>query len=269
MMGIPDPKQPDNQVLPTGADAGYLSEMFCSIQGEGPYVGQRQVFVRAAGCSIACSWCDTVYSKVQTPRFVIHDDGARRLDNPVSIDAAATEVLACVRRNQPVGTVSITGGEPLEQPEFLTALARRVHDAGVCVYLETNGVHDEALAVILPHVDVIAMDIKLPSSVGVEMWDAHRRFIAVGAGKEMFVKVVMDSRSRLDEVQTAVDIIAGVSRGITLVLQPESETLLSPRTPRETAHALMTTIAEAQRLALASLDDVRVMPQLHKILKVR
>ena len=269
MMATPDPKQTGEHTQQSCADAGYLSEIFCSIQGEGPYVGQRQVFVRTAGCSATCSWCDTVYSKALTPRFVVHDDGPRRLDNPIAIETAVSEVMACVRRNQPVGVVSITGGEPLEQPEFVIELARRVHKTGVRVYLETNGVHDEPLASILPYVDVVAMDIKLPSSVGEDMWDAHRRFIAAGAGTELFVKIVMDARSTLDEVRTAVDIIASASRGITLVLQPESETLLSPRTPRETARALMETIDEAQKLALASLDDVRVMPQLHKILKVR
>jgi organic radical activating enzyme len=269
MMATPDPKQTGDSSPQTCAGAGYLSEMFCSVQGEGPYVGQRQVFVRTAGCAATCSWCDTVYSKVQTPRFVVHDDGSRRLENPVAIETAVSEVLACVQRNQPVGVVSITGGEPLEQPEFVAELARRVHETGLRVYLETNGVHYEPLALILPYVDVIAMDIKLPSSVGEEMWDAHRRFIEAGAGRELFVKVVMDSHSRLDEVSTAVDIIAAVNRSITLVLQPESETLMSPRTPRESARALMATITEAQSLALASLDDVRVMPQLHKILKVR
>ena len=54
---------------------GYVSEIFCSIQGEGPLVGQRQVFFRTGGCSATCRWCDTVYSKVRSPRCVIHLQG--------------------------------------------------------------------------------------------------------------------------------------------------------------------------------------------------
>lgn len=269
---------PDPAVEP---GRGFLSEMFCSIQGEGPFVGERHVFVRVAGCTATCSWCDTVYSKVQTPRFVIHegDGGARPIRNPVSIDEAAGAAIDFARRHHPVDAVSITGGEPLEQPEFTIELARRLKAAGLRVYLETNGVHDGAFADILPHIDVAAMDIKLPSAVGVEMWDDHRRFLSVirgtdfepgrNAAKSIFVKVVVDARSRPDEIDTAVSVIAEVSRDIPLILQPESDTLMSPRVPRADAAAMMTTVANGQRRARAVLTTVRVMPQLHKIMKVR
>jgi organic radical activating enzyme len=83
-------------------------------------VGERQIFLRTAGCAATCSWCDTVYSKVQTPRFVVHgadDAPARWRPNPVALEDVMDDVVACARENAPVATVSITGGEPLEQPE--------------------------------------------------------------------------------------------------------------------------------------------------------
>jgi organic radical activating enzyme len=259
-------------------EEGFLSEMFCSIQGEGPFVGERHVFVRTAGCAEACSWCDTVYSKIRTPRFVVHEDSASTLDNPVPLEVAVSRVLEFAQRQAPIDAVSITGGEPLEQPSYVVGLARALHEAGVRVYLETNGVHAEALKAVLPYIDVIAMDIKLPSAVGVDLWDAHRRFLSVvrgtaferGRGEEcLFVKVVMDRHSRMDELRTAVEVIAEASPRIELILQPESETLLSPRTPREVARDLMARIGEAQAMAMQTLESVRVMPQLHRILKVR
>jgi len=164
---------------------GYVSEIFCSIQGEGPLVGQRQVFFRTGGCSATCRWCDTVYGKVRSPRFVIHgQDGedARTLPNPVASVDAAREVLDAARRDGGTDTVSITGGEPLEQGEFVVDVARRCKEGGLSVYLETNGLHDVEFAKILPYVDVVAMDIKLPSATGMVAWKRHEAFLARLAG---------------------------------------------------------------------------------------
>ena len=36
-----------------------VKEMFVSTQGEGPFVGYRQLFVRFCGCNLACKYCDT------------------------------------------------------------------------------------------------------------------------------------------------------------------------------------------------------------------
>jgi organic radical activating enzyme len=260
---------------------GFVSEMFCSLQGEGPFVGERQVFLRTAGCTATCWWCDTVYSKVETPRFVIHDADRRVLSNPLGVDAVLAEVHGFVRANDPVRTVSITGGEPLEQPEFTRALARGIKETGLRVYLETNGVHAPALSAMLEWVDVIAMDIKLPGAIGTEAWDAHAAFLDVLAGtrfdpgsdaaarERLFVKVVVDTRSTVEEVERAAATVGAFSRRVPLILQPESGALLSERVPRETAARLMEKLGEAQRRALARVEDVRVMPQCHKILNIR
>jgi organic radical activating enzyme len=259
---------------------GFVSEMFCSLQGEGPFVGERQVFLRTAGCTATCWWCDTVYSKMETPRFVIHGEDKRVLANPLGVETVLDEVAAFARANAPVRTVSITGGEPLEQPEFTRALARGTRERGFRVYLETNGVHPQALEAMLEWVDVIAMDIKLPSAIGKEEWEAHAGFLEVLTGSRfdpeagpgdgrLFVKVVVDERSGIDEIERAAATVAGLSRRVPLVLQPESGALLSERAPRETAERLMRQLGEAQQMALVQLDDVRIVPQCHKILKIR
>lgn len=264
-----------------GQTPGYVSEVFCSLQGEGPYVGERQIFFRTAGCSETCSWCDTVYSKVRTPRCVIRGrDGraARTLPNPLTVDLAVGVVLKVAEEHPGTRVVSITGGEPLEQSEFVTALAARLASGGLSVYLETNGNHDLALSGILPFVDVVAMDIKLPSAVDGSMWNEHSAFLSRIEGtafdpdaafdksnqKHLFVKVVVDERSCVGEIETAARLIASTNRRIPLVIQPESGTYLSAGGTR-----LNGMLSEFREAASCVLDDVRVMPQVHKILNIR
>lgn len=265
----------------SSASAGYLSEMFCSVQGEGLFVGERQIFVRTAGCAATCSWCDTVYSKVQTPRFVIHseeDAPARWRANPVALDDVLDDVIACARANAPVVTVSITGGEPLEQPEFVAALARGLRARELRVYLETAGIYPAALRSVLDYVDVIAMDVKLPSATGVEHWDAHREFLSVLRGSEfdparggrsLFVKVIVDLKATVGEIERAAELVASFSPRVPFVLQPESETLLSEKSSRDSRRALLQLIDAGARAASLRLDVVRVIPQMHKVLDVR
>ena len=259
--------------------SGHLSEMFCSVQGEGLFVGERQIFVRTAGCAATCSWCDTVYSKVQTPRFVIHGEGevpARWRPNPVSLDDVLADVVQCARDHAPVSTVSITGGEPLEQPEFVAALARSLRARSLRVYLETAGIHPQALGAVVEHVDVIAMDIKLPSATGVEHWNAHREFFNVlrrgdfdpATGRHsLFVKVIIDLKASVAEIERAAELVAAFSPRVPFVLQPESETLFSPS--RQDRGTLLELIDAGARAASLRLETVRVIPQTHKVLKVR
>ena len=264
---------------PDLADRGYLSELFCSVQGEGPYVGERQVFLRTGGCSATCSWCDTVYGKVLSPRFVVHGRERRTLPNPVPLALALDELLGCVRAHAPVDAVSITGGEPLEQPRFVAAIAQRARRGGLRVYLETNGVHAGALSRVIEQVDVVAMDIKLPSGMGTESWEAHRAFLAVvrdagflpgnAVAPRVFVKVVVDGRATHDEIARAAAIVAEADARIPLVLQPETDAFFSPRTPHEETLRLAAFVGEAQRRAASVLETVRIIPQCHKILGVR
>lgn len=271
-----------NHASHTDAVTGYLSEMFCSVQGEGLFVGERQIFVRTAGCAATCSWCDTVYSKVQTPRFVVHGEGdapARWRANPVALDDVLDDVLQCARTNAPVVTVSITGGEPLEQPEFVGALARALRERGLRIYLETAGIHAGAMRSLVEHVDVIAMDIKLPSATGVEHWNAHREFLAAlsesdfqptrASARSLFVKVIVDLKATVAEIERAAELVAAFSPRIPFVLQPESETLLSKHATRDSRRALLELIDAGARAASLRLECVRVIPQTHKVLEVR
>ena len=258
------------------ASQGHLSEMFCSIQGEGLLVGERQIFVRTAGCVATCSWCDTVYSKVQTPRFVIHDGNPKPWrPNPVSLDDVVMDVVAMAKAHAPVSTVSITGGEPLEQPGFVAGLARSLREKGFCIYLETAGLHADALATVIEDVDVIAADVKLFSATGVDHRDAHRAFLRVLRGsvfdparadaRTAFVKVIVDPTATIAEIEAAARLVAECSRRLPMVIQPESRALFA----RDTREPLLALVEAGARAASVHLDSVRVIPQTHKVLHVR
>jgi len=96
-----------------------LSEIFYSIQGEGTWTGTPAVFVRLAGCNLACDFCDTDYS---TKFF-----------------AGVGEVIAMVRaEGGECPMVVLTGGEPLAQAEA-PALIGALRGDGRRVHVETNG----------------------------------------------------------------------------------------------------------------------------------
>jgi 7-carboxy-7-deazaguanine synthase len=96
-----------------------LAEIFYSIQGEGSWTGTPAVFVRLAGCNLACDFCDTDYS---TKFFA-------NVDDVVSMTRAAGGECAMV---------VLTGGEPLAQTET-PALIQALRSNGYRVHIESNG----------------------------------------------------------------------------------------------------------------------------------
>ena len=102
---------------------GYLvKEIFGpTIQGEGAHAGRACVFLRFAGCNLACPWCDTDFSAEGAVRLTAEDIVARLLSH----DVAGTRL------------VIVTGGEPTLQWD--QPLAQALADAGFKVHMESNG----------------------------------------------------------------------------------------------------------------------------------
>ena len=223
---------------------GYVSEIYASLQGEGPFAGQRQVFVRLAGCPLRCNYCDTPGSLVA------------RGHERVSVDDAARRIKKVAGAR--VRTVSVTGGEPLAQHRFLADLLPRLKKSGFRVYLETAGVHPDRLASLIALCDVVSMDIKLPSATGRTHWKEHRGFLKV-AGEKAIAKLVLEKRSTAEEVSRAVELLAEQARPPLLVIQPAT-----PIPPKAEAPS-SDQIADAYEKATRRLERVLVMPQQHKI----
>jgi 7-carboxy-7-deazaguanine synthase len=122
-----------------------ITEIFHSLQGESKTVGIPTVFVRLTGCPLRCHYCDTAYAF----------DGGELIE--LDVIKAALEEVGC-------DYVTVTGGEPLAQPNCLPLL-ELLCDAGYNVSLETSG------AMPIEQVDErvsIVMDLKTPASKEVD-----------------------------------------------------------------------------------------------------
>ena len=245
-----------------------VDEIFASVQGEGPWIGQRHIFVRFIGCDIRCEYCDT--SAAAHGRNAGQETAWCRAQKslssferervPANLSPGRLSEL-CSRLIVPGPsrpTISLTGGEPLLQSDFLAAwlpeIRSRFH-----IYLETNGLHDEAVKGLGAMIDTVSMDFKLPSATGLRpFWDEHRRFLAAARGRSLFVKAVVTSGTAREDIMTSADIIAGHDASLAFVLQPAS----GPLAPDPAL------LVEFQNAALGVIGDVRVIPQAHKILKV-
>jgi organic radical activating enzyme len=241
-----------------------LVELFSSIQGEGPYVGYRQAFLRFHGCNLGCTYCDTVQPNPPPVCRVESEPGTglfRELSNPVSL-AAVVEILSGWRTRY-AGlhhSFSITGGEPLLYRdllgEWLPALRRLLP-----IYLETNGTLPESLAAVIDHLDYISMDIKLPSASGcAPLWDTHRKFLEVAVQRGVFIKAIVAPETSPEEIATVCQTIRDVDQSIPLILQPVT------RNGKAAVPANL--LLKFQEQAAQLLGDVRVIPQTHVFLKL-
>ncbi|MBQ0719297.1 MAG: 7-carboxy-7-deazaguanine synthase QueE [Gammaproteobacteria bacterium] len=127
-----------------------ITEIFYSLQGETTTSGLPTAFIRLTGCPLRCHYCDTEYAFFGGEKHLL------------------SEVLEQVKGYQP-RFVTVTGGEPLAQPNCLPLL-EQLCDAGYRVSLETSG------ALPIGDVDnrvVVILDLKTPASgeSGRNLWD--------------------------------------------------------------------------------------------------
>jgi 7-carboxy-7-deazaguanine synthase len=222
-------------------------EIFASRQGEGPRVGERQVFVRFGGCNLSCDYCDT-------PESIPARSGTMRsLDDVV-------ERIETLAASSGARAVSLTGGEPLLQVAFLEKLLPILRARGLEIYLETNGSLPSALERVTGFCDWVAMDFKPASAVGRDMWEAHRWFLNK-CTKNVFVKFVLTGSTREEELHRAVALIASVRPDIPLILQPATAFGSADSIP-------LARLASWWEWAASRLNDVRILPQIHRLWEI-
>lgn len=245
-------------------EATPIREIFCSVQGEGPYVGARQAFVRFSGCNLNCNYCDTNFENPGTCDYEkVEGSGIfEKVQNPVSVE----KLESLLQPFKKLHSVSLTGGEPLLHADFIEKLKLPVP-----LYLESNMTLPEQARKLRENITYVAGDFKLPEAlreIRPEARDVHVentiecfRLLKKNDSRDCFCKIVVGRDTKPETVILAAESIASYVSCI--ILQPETPVGSAVRTPRFT-QASVQTILKLQK-SLLELADTRIIPQTHRM----
>jgi organic radical activating enzyme len=219
-----------------------INEVFDSVQGEGLYLGEKQIFVRFFNCNLSCAYCDTKLDRFTEyePKELFEEIGLYR---------------------DKYHAISFTGGEPLLCADFLKEVLELTSREGHKHYLETNGTLFFELEQIIDRIDIIAMDLKFPSSTGMgDLWQLHRKFLKIASRKEVFLKAIICQATNEGDLKEALAVIKEISPSSVLVLQPNSY---------ENQSVLNEKLSNFKEMANQQGVTTCVIPQIHKIMGLR
>ena len=217
---------------------GRIAEVFESVQGEGLYLGEQQLFVRFFGCNLSCRFCDTKLN-----RFIEYEP--QELFDEIKLYQDGFH------------SISFTGGEPLLQKDFLKEGLKLTHGQKYKNYLETNGTLCGELAEVIDYLDIVAMDLKLPSStcMGGGLWGLHKKFLKIAQAKEVFLKTIICQTTEEKDLLTGLALIKEVNAATVLVLQPNSF---------DDYDALREKLENFREISINQGITTCVIPQIHK-----
>ncbi|MBR1908243.1 7-carboxy-7-deazaguanine synthase QueE [bacterium] len=234
-----------------------IKEIFISTQGEGPFVGYKQLFIRFCDCNLHCDYCDTDFNSETGMEY--------------SVDDLERKVKA-LKGFEHVHSVSLTGGEPLLWADFLNEFLPRINKPA---YLETNATVHVGLKKVFDNIDYISADIKLPSSSGIKnSFEMHEKFfgsvrdaiLTCAATKQydcerqvLFAKIVFDENIKDEEIEKSVELAEKYD--FQIILQPKMNGMkLEIPTP---------VIENVFDKFLEKHKNTRLIPQVHKFLNIQ
>lgn len=194
-----------------------ISEIFESIQGEGPNAEKPSIFIRTANCNLSCSWCDTKYTwdwKNYDYAKEVHEIEINEIINKITKYNAKNLV--------------ITGGEPLLQQEILSELLQSIKLQDYFVEMETNCTI-KPIQKIIPLVDQWNVSPKLRNS-GNELsrYEISECYNFFAMQTNAFFKFVINDERDLPEVEHFIQ----------KYNLPRSRILLMPQATNKTEYIL-------------------------------
>jgi len=231
-----------------------VHEIFKSIQGEGIDIGMPMVFVRFAGCNLACEWCDTTYASRSSSQ-------AKRM--------AYMQVIQEIEKFGEMFGVTLTGGEPLIQDkEQLDWLIYELKGRGYFINIETNGV----FLPDLQHgklVDRFSISPKLASSGNKSSinYTTLSKYLEEYSHK-IFFKFVISNKIDFFEMGSILNKLENFrEKNIPVVVQPNIDDKSVKSIKKQNKKFLdLLKIMDEIYPHLTFLNRIRIIPQFHKYL---
>lgn len=206
-------------------------EQFISINGEGRRAGQLALFIRFAGCNLNCGYCDTKWAN----------------EADVSYQEYTIEELYQMMKDSKVKNITLTGGEPLIQPNMSKLLERVGEDSSLRIEIETNGSVD--VEPFIRNNISFTLDYKTSAS-GMEEKMCMKNY--VNLRPQDTVKFVVGSKEDLQRAKSIIENYHLIEKGCGIFLSP----CFGAIEPAEMVDFLVE----------HRLNDVNVQLQLHKFI---
>ncbi|MBU1628286.1 hypothetical protein KKB18_13035, partial [bacterium] len=137
--------------------------------------------------------------------------------------------------------------------------------AGFKIYLETNTLNYENLEGVSEHLDIISADVKiLHPDFEKKLMNSLLKFLRISTLNDIFLKIPVNSNLDLSLFESTIRKISSIRDKTTIVIQPLTEKLL-PEPDRKFIEMLF----YLQSFTLNYFDDVRIIPQIHKFMKIK
>ena len=227
-----------------------IIEIFSSFQGEGLLIGERQIFVRFAGCNLNCNYCDTNDSKSVK---------SGKLMTPLEVTEEIKKILT-----PDCKSISFTGGEPSLYPEFIDEVSKNFN---LNIMLETNGTLPENIDLI-DKLDIVSLDIKLPEHFDGEFDESiflneiESLNLLMAKSISVYCKVVILPSTKIKSFKGVVEkLYQNISNKSNLKI------IIQPSSPLEDWKDINFRLFKFSEI-VGQYFEVSTIPQIHKILDI-
>ena len=227
-----------------------IIEIFSSFQGEGLLIGERQIFVRFAGCNLNCNYCDT------------NDSKSEKSGTPMTPDEVGDEINKLLTPD--CRTISFTGGEPSLYPDFISEVGKNFN---LKIMLETNGTLPDKIDSI-ENLDIVSLDIKLPEhfdgDFDTSIFENEIKSLNLLMKKSInvYCKVVILPSTKIKSFKEVVEKLSqNISNKSNLKI------IIQPSSPLEEWKDINFKLFEFSEV-VGQYFEVSTIPQIHKILDI-